>query len=81
MTSRCTTLFTGISDVTVYKSMIINRKYKYLIKFHRFTYSIIWGNSLTHAPNEKTWKYDLVKCAAIYAAVPNLYVLNAKEEK
>lgn len=34
-----------------------------------------------HAPNEKTWKYDLVKCAAIYAAVPNLYVLNAKEEK
>lgn len=29
-----------------------------------------------HAPNEKTWKADLVKCAAIYAAVPNLYCEN-----
>lgn len=27
-----------------------------------------------HAPNEKTWKADLVKCAAVYAAVPGLYV-------
>jgi putative selenium metabolism hydrolase len=26
-----------------------------------------------HAPNEKTWKADLVKCAAIYAAMPSLY--------
>lgn len=26
-----------------------------------------------HAPNEKTWKADLVKCAAVYAAVPELY--------
>lgn len=26
-----------------------------------------------HAPNEKTWKADLVKCAAVYAAVPSLY--------
>lgn len=26
-----------------------------------------------HAPNEKTWKSDLVKCAAIYACVPELY--------
>ncbi|MGL4737618.1 MAG: YgeY family selenium metabolism-linked hydrolase, partial [Cellulosilyticaceae bacterium] len=26
-----------------------------------------------HAPNEKTWKADLVKCAAVYAAVPTLY--------
>lgn len=26
-----------------------------------------------HAPNEKTWKADLVKCAAIYAAIPGLY--------
>ncbi|NMM61915.1 YgeY family selenium metabolism-linked hydrolase [Clostridium sp. P21] len=26
-----------------------------------------------HAPNEKTWKDDLVKCAAVYAALPNLY--------
>lgn len=27
-----------------------------------------------HAPNEKTWKADLVRCAAVYAAVPELYV-------
>ncbi len=26
-----------------------------------------------HAPNEKTWKADLVKCAAVYAAVPAIY--------
>ncbi|MEG1910952.1 MAG: YgeY family selenium metabolism-linked hydrolase [Cloacibacillus sp.] len=26
-----------------------------------------------HAPNEITWKDDLVKCAAVYAAVPALY--------
>ena len=26
-----------------------------------------------HAPNEKTWKTDLVKCAAVYAALPALY--------
>lgn len=26
-----------------------------------------------HAPNEKTWKSDLVTCAAVYAAVPTLY--------
>lgn len=26
-----------------------------------------------HAPNEKTWKADLVKCAAVYAAIPSLY--------
>ena len=26
-----------------------------------------------HAPNEKTWKQDLVRCAAVYAAMPNLY--------
>jgi len=29
-----------------------------------------------HAPNEKTWKADLVKCAAIYAALP----INYKEK-
>lgn len=29
-----------------------------------------------HAPNEKTWKADLVKCAAIYAAIPKLYAKN-----
>jgi putative selenium metabolism hydrolase len=26
-----------------------------------------------HAPNEITWKADLVKCAAIYAALPTIY--------
>jgi putative selenium metabolism hydrolase len=26
-----------------------------------------------HAPNEKTWKEDLVKCAAVYAAMPSIY--------
>lgn len=27
-----------------------------------------------HAPNEKTWKSELVKCAAMYAAIPNIYL-------
>lgn len=27
-----------------------------------------------HAPNEKTWKRELVQCAAVYALVPALYV-------
>lgn len=26
-----------------------------------------------HAPNEKTWKEDLVRCAAVYAALPTIY--------
>ena len=26
-----------------------------------------------HAPNEKTWKQDLVTCAAVYAALPTIY--------
>lgn len=26
-----------------------------------------------HAPNEKTWKADLVKCAAVYALLPSCY--------
>ncbi len=26
-----------------------------------------------HAPNEKTWKEDLVRCAALYAALPLVY--------
>ncbi|MBP1919215.1 YgeY family selenium metabolism-linked hydrolase [Youngiibacter multivorans] len=26
-----------------------------------------------HAPNEMTWKEDLVKCAAVYAALPTIY--------
>lgn len=31
-----------------------------------------------HAPNEKTWKEDLVKCAAVYAALPTIYTKNNK---
>ena len=27
-----------------------------------------------HAPNERTWKSELVKAAAMYAVIPNLYV-------
>lgn len=26
-----------------------------------------------HAPNEKTWKADLTRCAALYAALPSVY--------
>lgn len=26
-----------------------------------------------HSPDEKTWKADLVKCAAVYAAIPSIY--------
>ena len=29
-----------------------------------------------HAPNEKTWKADLVRCAAVYAALPTVYCEN-----
>lgn len=29
-----------------------------------------------HAPNEKTWKEDLVTCAALYAALPKVYLNN-----
>ncbi|OED43263.1 selenium metabolism hydrolase [Endozoicomonas sp. (ex Bugula neritina AB1)] len=29
-----------------------------------------------HAPNEKTWKDHLVKCAAMYAAIPGMYLHN-----
>ena len=31
------------------------------------------AESQAHAPNEITWKQDLVTCAALYAAVPELY--------
>ncbi|MEA4993153.1 MAG: YgeY family selenium metabolism-linked hydrolase [Oscillibacter sp.] len=31
------------------------------------------AESQAHAPNEVTWKEDLVACAAMYAAVPSLY--------
>jgi len=27
-----------------------------------------------HAPNERTWKNELIKAAAMYAAIPNIYV-------
>jgi len=27
-----------------------------------------------HAPNERTWKSELIKAAAMYASIPNLYV-------
>jgi putative selenium metabolism hydrolase len=30
--------------------------------------------SEAHAPNEKTWKADLVRCAALYAALPLTYL-------
>jgi len=31
-----------------------------------------------HAPNEKTWKEDLVTCAALYAALPQVYLSKNK---
>ncbi len=31
-----------------------------------------------HAPNEKTWKADLVRCAAFYAAMPLIYLNRIK---
>ena len=31
-----------------------------------------------HAPGEKTWKADLVRCAAVYAAMPTLYARGAQ---
>ncbi|WP_097026343.1 YgeY family selenium metabolism-linked hydrolase [Clostridium peptidivorans] len=33
-----------------------------------------------HAPNEKNWKSELVKCAAMYAIVPILYVKEQAEK-
>lgn len=32
-----------------------------------------------HAPDEKTWKADLAACAALYAALPSVYVAQKKE--
>ncbi|MCJ7713602.1 YgeY family selenium metabolism-linked hydrolase, partial [Candidatus Bathyarchaeota archaeon] len=34
------------------------------------------AESQAHAPNERTWKADLVKCAAVYAALPTIYCKN-----
>ena len=33
-----------------------------------------------HAPNEKTWKSELVKAAAVYAAIPKLFVQKYAEQ-
>jgi len=33
-----------------------------------------------HAPNEKTWKSDLVRCAAVYAALPGIYTSGELEK-
>jgi putative selenium metabolism hydrolase len=33
-----------------------------------------------HAPNEITWKKDLVECAAVYAAIPLTYIENLTEK-
>jgi acetylornithine deacetylase/succinyl-diaminopimelate desuccinylase-like protein len=30
--------------------------------------------SQAHAPDEKTWKADLVRCAAFYAVLPRIYL-------
>ena len=38
------------------------------------------AESQAHAPNEITWKQDLVVCAALYAAVPMLYKPGDKTE-
>ena len=38
------------------------------------------AESQAHAPNEITWKQDLVTCAALYAAVPGLYKPGDKKE-
>jgi putative selenium metabolism hydrolase len=33
-----------------------------------------------HAPNEKTWKADLVKCASIYSVLPTIYCNNKEND-
>lgn len=38
------------------------------------------AESQAHAPNEITWKQDLITCAALYAAVPMLYKPENKQE-
>ncbi len=34
-----------------------------------------------HAPNEKTWKSELIQAAAMYAAIPSLYLKTIKEDR
>jgi len=36
--------------------------------------------SEAHAPNEKTWKADLVRCAAFYAAMPLIFLEKSKDK-
>ena len=36
------------------------------------------AESQAHAPNEITWKQDLVTCAAVYVAAVNLYPTEEK---
>ena len=38
------------------------------------------AESQAHAPNEITWKQDLITCAALYAAVPMLYHPENKDD-
>ena len=38
------------------------------------------AESQAHAPNEITWKQDLVTCAAVYAAIPGLYKGKGEED-
>ena len=37
------------------------------------------AESQAHAPNEITWKQDLVTCAALYAAIPETYISSNPE--
>ncbi|MBQ3286836.1 MAG: YgeY family selenium metabolism-linked hydrolase [Firmicutes bacterium] len=39
------------------------------------------AESQAHAPNEITWKEDLVRCAAVYAALPLTYAALKKENE
>lgn len=34
-----------------------------------------------HAPNERTWKSELIKAAAMYAAIPNIYIEKYADKK
>ncbi|MBN2299904.1 MAG: YgeY family selenium metabolism-linked hydrolase [Acholeplasmataceae bacterium] len=34
-----------------------------------------------HAPNEKTWKKDLIEACAMYAAIPLMYLIHINKEK
>ena len=39
------------------------------------------AESKAHAPNEITWKEDLARCAAVYAALPLTYAALKKENE